>query len=101
MVIFIETDFIVRQSHKNKKGEILPFGFSQRKKFSFFGFSHISPNNIELCVQIVAKAFTLFISIRWLKPNGKDFLFYVFADSIVSAIAMDFIDNKSNSKDRT
>ena len=51
-------------------------------------FLALATFHITISIQIVAKALTLFIRIRWLKPNGKDFLFYVFADSIVSAIAM-------------
>ena len=54
-------------------GEILPFGFSQRKKI--VGFLALA----TYYLMNAAKAFALFIIIRWLKPNGKVFLFYAIA----------------------
>ena len=63
-------------------GKILPFGFSQRIKI--VGFLALATYHL----MNAAKAFAFYFIIRWLKPNGKVFLFYVFADSIVSAIAL-------------
>ena len=67
----------VRQSYKNINDEILPFGFSQRK--NFVSFLALATFYLTISVQIVAKALSLFIRIRWLKPNGKDFLFLAIA----------------------